>query len=101
MKKYILSIDQSTSASKAFLVDENGEIVRRASRPHQQYYPKDGWAEHDAEEINSFYRDWISFGLTRIDEWVSHQSTLRALLDDKWRATEYLDHWTGEGGEIL
>ncbi len=57
--------------------------------------------EHDAEAINSFYRDWISFGLTRIDEWVSHQSTLRALLDDKWRATEYLDHWTGEGGEIL
>jgi len=51
MKKYILSIDQSTSASKAFLVDETGAIVRRASRPHQQYYPKDGWAEHDAEEI--------------------------------------------------
>jgi len=57
--------------------------------------------EHDAEAINSFYTDWLSFGLTRIDEWVSHQSTLRALLDDKWRATEYLDHWTGEGGEIL
>ena len=49
MKKYILSIDQSTSASKAFLVDETGAIVRRASRPHQQFYPKDGWAEHDAE----------------------------------------------------
>lgn len=57
--------------------------------------------EHNADEINSFYTDWLSFGLTRIDEWVSHQSTLRALLDDKWRATEYLDHWTGEGGEIL
>jgi len=49
--KYILTIDQSTSASKAFLVDESGAIVRRASRPHQQYYPKDGYAEHDAEEI--------------------------------------------------
>ena len=49
--KYILSIDQSTSASKAFLVDESGAIVRRASRPHQQYYPRDGYAEHDAEEI--------------------------------------------------
>ncbi len=57
--------------------------------------------EHDAEAINSFFTDWNSFGLTRIDEWVSPQSTLRALLDDKWRGTEYLEHWSGEGGEIL
>lgn len=57
--------------------------------------------EHNAEEINSFFTDWNSFGLTRIDEWVSPQSTLRALLDDKWRGTEYLEHWSGEGGEIL
>ena len=57
--------------------------------------------EHDAEAINAFYTDWRSFGLTRIDEWVSHQSTLRALLDDKWRATEYLEHWSDEGPEIL
>ncbi|MBQ4606745.1 MAG: hypothetical protein IJB15_08555, partial [Clostridia bacterium] len=57
--------------------------------------------EHDAKAINAFYTDWFSFGLTRIDEWVSPQSTLRALLDDKWRGTEYLEHWSAEGGEIL
>jgi len=57
--------------------------------------------EHNAEEINAFFTDWNSFGLTRIDEWVSHQTTLRALLDDKWRGVEYYDHWSGEGGEIL
>ena len=39
--KYILALDQSTSASKAFLVDEGGEILRRASLPHRQYYPGD------------------------------------------------------------
>lgn len=49
--KYIIAIDQSTSASKAFLVDEQGMIVRRASLPHQQYYPAPGRVEHDAEEI--------------------------------------------------
>ena len=49
--KYILALDQSTSASKAFLVDGRGEIVRRASLPHRQYYPGDGLAEHDPEEI--------------------------------------------------
>ena len=57
--------------------------------------------EHNAEEINAFFTDWNSFGLTRIDEWVSHQMTLRALLEDKWRGTEYLNHWTDGGGEIL
>ena len=51
MKNYILSIDQSTSSSKGFLVDRNGGIVRRAAYPHKQYYPADGRAEHDAEEI--------------------------------------------------
>lgn len=49
--KYIVAVDQSTSASKAFLVDENGEIIRRASLPHKQYYPAPGRVEHDATEI--------------------------------------------------
>ena len=49
--KYVVAVDQSTSASKAFLVDANGEIVRRASKPHKQYYPAPGRVEHDAAEI--------------------------------------------------
>ena len=49
--KYIVAIDQSTSASKAFLVDASGAIVRRASLPHRQYYPAPGRVEHDAAEI--------------------------------------------------
>lgn len=51
MPKYIVAVDQSTSASKAFLVDERGEIARRASRPHRQYYPAPGRVEQDAAEI--------------------------------------------------
>ena len=34
--KHIVAVDQSTSASKAFLVDERGEIARRATRPHKR-----------------------------------------------------------------
>ena len=49
--KYIVSIDQSTSASKAFLIDGQGDIVRRASRPHRQFYPAPDRVEQDAEEI--------------------------------------------------
>ena len=49
--RYILSIDQSTSGTKAGLMDEQGAIVRKSSLPHAQYYPAPGLVEHDAEEI--------------------------------------------------
>ncbi len=47
----ILTIDQSTSATKAILFDAAGRIMDRASRPHRQIYPRPGWVEHDADEI--------------------------------------------------
>lgn len=49
--KYILSIDQSTSMSKAFLIDKSGKICFRTEKKHAQYYPHSGWVEHDAMEI--------------------------------------------------
>jgi len=52
-EKYILSIDQSTSATKVMLFDRNASLVHRLSFPHQQYYPADGFVEHNPEEIFS------------------------------------------------
>jgi glycerol kinase len=49
--KYILALDQSTSASKAMIVDSSGNILIKKSKEHKQYYPKPGWVEHDPEEI--------------------------------------------------
>jgi glycerol kinase len=49
--RYILALDQSTSATKALLFDEDGHCVDRESRAHVQHYPEPGWVEHDAEEI--------------------------------------------------
>jgi glycerol kinase len=48
---YVLSIDQSTSATKAIVIDNGGRIVSRTTIEHSQYYPYPGWVEHDAEEI--------------------------------------------------
>jgi glycerol kinase len=50
-KRYILAIDQSTSASKILLFNKNAELVHRVSIAHQQYYPQPGFVEHDAVEI--------------------------------------------------
>ncbi|MGN0999194.1 MAG: glycerol kinase [Faecousia sp.] len=48
---YILAIDQSTQATKAFLVDSDACIIRRASLPHRQRISPQGWVSHDLEEI--------------------------------------------------
>lgn len=47
----VLALDQSTSATKALLFDQNGQILDQESRPHEQIYPQPGWVEHDAEAI--------------------------------------------------
>ena len=48
---YIISVDQSTSATKAVLFNEHCQLVNRVNLAHKQYYPQPGWVEHDAEEI--------------------------------------------------
>ncbi len=57
--------------------------------------------EYDPEEINAFFTDWKAHGLSRIDEWCNVETTHRALLDGRWRGTEYFEHWTGEETEYL
>lgn len=49
--KYTIAIDQSTSATKAMLFDQTGQLVARVSEEHQQYYPQPGFVEHNAVEI--------------------------------------------------
>jgi glycerol kinase len=49
--QFILSIDQSTSATKVMLFDASANLVHRISLAHQQFYPADGFVEHDAVEI--------------------------------------------------
>jgi glycerol kinase len=50
-KRYVLSLDQGTTSSRAILFDKAGEIVGVAQKEFTQIYPKAGWVEHDAMEI--------------------------------------------------
>ena len=52
----ILSIDQSTSGTKALLFDRNGDLLGRFDLAHRQITPQGGWVEHDPEEI---YRNTV------------------------------------------
>ena len=51
MSQYILSIDQGTTSSRAMLFDTEGRAAFTAQREFGQHFPRDGWVEHNAEEI--------------------------------------------------
>lgn len=51
LNEFILSIDQSTSGTKAILVGQDGHLVCRQDLPHKQLTNSLGWIEHDPKEI--------------------------------------------------
>ncbi|CAI9394779.1 glycerol kinase GlpK [Niallia sp. Sow4_A1] len=51
MEKYILSLDQGTTSSRAIIFNKKGEIVHVAQKEFTQIFPKPGWVEHNANEI--------------------------------------------------
>lgn len=50
-EKYIMSIDQGTTSSRAIIVNHDGEIIASHQAEFPQIYPKAGWVEHDANKI--------------------------------------------------
>lgn len=54
MKKYILSIDQGTTSTRAILINDKGEEVYKAQREVECLFPKPGWVEVNPDKI------WIS-----------------------------------------
>ncbi len=51
MKKFIISIDQGTTSSRVILFDIKGNIVFVSQFEFKQYFPKNGWVEHNPNEI--------------------------------------------------
>ncbi|MFC0035594.1 glycerol kinase GlpK [Cardiobacterium valvarum] len=49
--KFIMSLDQGTTSSRAIIFNRHGETMSVAQKPFTQYFPKPGWVEHDAKEI--------------------------------------------------
>ena len=51
MKKFIVSIDQGTTSSRVVLFDTKGNIKFISQYEFKQYFPKNGWVEHNPNEI--------------------------------------------------
>ena len=51
MGTYLLSLDQGTTSSRAILFDREQNILGVAQKEFTQFYPREGWVEHDPMEI--------------------------------------------------
>ena len=50
-KKFIVAIDQGTTSSRAILFNTQGKLLFKSQLEFRQYFPKNGWVEHNPEEI--------------------------------------------------
>jgi len=48
---YLLGLDIGTYESKGVIVSLDGKVVNSQMSPHEMIIPRQGWAEHDAEEV--------------------------------------------------
>tara|TARA_A100001011_G_C14244117_1_gene814697 strand:- start:121 stop:1602 length:1482 start_codon:yes stop_codon:yes gene_type:complete len=51
MKRFIISIDAGTTSNRSILFDIKGKPIYSSQKEFTQYFPKNGWVEHDPEEI--------------------------------------------------
>lgn len=90
----ILSIDQSTQSTKAFLIDKSGGIVAKAAKPHRQIYPAAGFVEHDPVEL---YRNSLDVIAAVVAEAGVPGSEIASLCLTNQRET--IVAWDAESGE--
>ena len=118
MSKYILSLDQGTTSSRAIVFNKHGQIIATAQKEFTQFFPKPGWVEHDANEIWSTQlgvateailkagvtaRDMAAIGITNQRETTvvwdrqTHQPVYAAIVWQDRRTAGYCDQLKKEG----
>lgn len=122
MAKYILSLDQGTTSSRAIIFDKQGAIISTAQKEFTQLFPEPGWVEHDAGEIWSTQlgvateavlkagltvQDIAAIGITNQRETVvvwdrdTHQPICNAIVWQDRRTASYCDELKKEGTDRI
>lgn len=50
-EKFVMALDQGTTSSRAIVFDKKGNCIAKKQNEFTQYYPQNGWVEHDPNEI--------------------------------------------------
>ena len=65
MKKFLVAIDQGTTSSRAILFNLSGKPAYTSQKEFKQYFPKNGWVEHNPNEIWSTVKKVLLDVLTK------------------------------------
>ena len=93
-EKYVLSIDQGTTSSRAIVFNHAGRIVGSGQKEHEQILPKAGWVEHNAIEIWENIRGVVAMALA--DAQVNKDSLAAVGVTNQRETTLVWDKNTGE-----
>ncbi len=93
-EKYVLSIDQGTTSSRAIVFNHAGQIVGSGQKEHEQILPKAGWVEHNAIEIWENIREVVSIALA--DAQVNKDSLAAVGVTNQRETTLVWDKNTGK-----
>ena len=65
MEKFVISIDQGTTSTRAIIFNEAGHDLASGQLEHKQIMTQPGWVEHDAMEIWDNAREVVGQALAR------------------------------------
>lgn len=93
---YLLAFDQGTTSSRVILFDQQGVPLAQVQKEFRQYYPNDGWVEHDA---NGIWHDCLSLARQLLKEQGVTAREIVAIGITNQRETAVL--WDRQTGEPL
>lgn len=66
--KYILSIDQGTTGSRAVVYNKYGRVITSSYQEFPQHFPRPGWVEHNPKDLWSSVNDSIQTVLKKLPQ---------------------------------
>jgi glycerol kinase len=93
-EKYILSIDQGTTSSRAILFNKSGEIKGIGQKDFEQIFPQPGWVEHNANAI--WESQWEAIEKAFHNSKITHESIAAIGITNQRETTLLWDRNTGE-----
>lgn len=96
MAQHILAIDQGTTSSRAIIFSALGQPETMVQTEFKQYFPQDGWVEHDGEEIWSSTLDVCRQALAKAG---LQAQDISAIGITNQRETTLL--WDADSGDLL
>lgn len=95
-KKYLLALDQGTTSTRAILFDTMLNEIDYTQKTFEQYYPQNGWVEHNPDTI---WNDSLSLLQELLKKTSTNSKDIIALGITNQRETTVL--WDSNTGEIV